>query len=56
MQVADRYWLRVGHCKTVMLKPLLLGSVHALQGLHAPLKHVPLLSQAVYLQAVPIVA
>ena len=55
-QVAERYWLRDGHCETVVLKLLLLGSVHALQGLHAPLEHVPLLSQAVYLQAVPIVA
>ena len=53
-QVAERYWLNLGHCEPVVLKALLLGCVHALQGLHAPLMHVPLLSHAVYLQAVPI--
>jgi hypothetical protein len=53
-QVAERYWLTVGHCETVVLKAPLLGCMHALQGLHASFMHVPLLSHAVYLQAVPI--
>ena len=48
--MAERYWLYAGHENAEVLKPLLLSSMHALNGLQAPIEHAELRSlHVVYL-------